>query len=233
MKDLSDICVLVQARLGSQRIPQKMIKPFAGTTLMDIIIKKMKSSTFIPWKNFYSSVYEEELIDITKNHNANIFYRSEQSANSEGTPMTEMYEWWDKLPFKYCVLVNACAPFLKIGTIEGFVREYMHSSSDGMFGVMEKKNYFWDIDGNVLTPLTEAVMNTKTVPPTYEAAHCLYAGKMSKIGEDMWMGDFSRKGDIELFSLPEEQCLDIDYPWQFDMCEQLYKTGKDNVEKRN
>jgi hypothetical protein len=60
-----------------------MIKPFAGTTLIDIMIEKMKTSTFIPWRNFYLSAYEEELIKIAENHNANIFYRSEQSANSE------------------------------------------------------------------------------------------------------------------------------------------------------
>ena len=39
MKDIKNIAVVIQARLGSQRVPQKMIKPFAGTTLTDIAIK--------------------------------------------------------------------------------------------------------------------------------------------------------------------------------------------------
>ena len=56
--------------------------------------------------------------------------------------MTEMYEWWNKLPFKYCILINACAPFLKVKTVEDFAKKYMQSKSDGMFGVIEKKNYF-------------------------------------------------------------------------------------------
>ena len=41
MKDVHDIAVVIQARLGSQRVPGKMLKPFAGTTLMDIAIEKM------------------------------------------------------------------------------------------------------------------------------------------------------------------------------------------------
>ena len=66
-------------------------------------------------------------------------------------------------------------------------------------------------------------MNTKTADPVYEAAHCLYAGKMSNIGKGIWMGDFSKKGDIELVPMSEEECFDIDYQWQFDLGENLYR----------
>ncbi len=37
------------------------------------------------------------------------------------------------------------------------------------------------------------------------------------------MGDFNKPGDIELFPMEEEECLDIDYLWQFEMCEKLYE----------
>ena len=39
-KNINDVCILVQARLGSQRVPGKMLRPFAGTTLVDILFKK-------------------------------------------------------------------------------------------------------------------------------------------------------------------------------------------------
>ena len=144
MKDLNDIAVVIQARLGSQRVPRKMIRPIAGTTLTDIALGKIAQCESFPKDNFYLSVYEPELLNIGAKHNVNIYRRSEKSANSEGTPMTEMYEWWNKLPHKYCVLVNACAPFLKPETIDKFVNAYRQSSTDGMFGVIKKKNYFWD-----------------------------------------------------------------------------------------
>ena len=44
MKNINDVCVLIQARLGSTRVPGKMLRPFAGTTLVDILFEKLKSS---------------------------------------------------------------------------------------------------------------------------------------------------------------------------------------------
>ena len=226
MKKLEDIAFVIQARLGSQRVPQKMIKDFCGTNLLDISLAKITSSR-VPTSQFFVSAYEEELKDICRLRNINVFERSKESADSEGTPMSLMYEWWNKLPFKYCILINACAPFMKSETIEKFTEAYINSSSDGMFGVMEKKNYFWNKNSELVSPWPEgqAVMNTKFVEETYEAAHCLYAGRMDKIGDGIWMGDFNKPGDIELFPMEEKECLDIDYQWQFDMCESLYKSG--------
>tara|TARA_Y100001972_G_C7635453_1_gene319007 strand:+ start:476 stop:1165 length:690 start_codon:yes stop_codon:yes gene_type:complete len=227
MKDINDVCFIIQARMGSQRVPRKMTKPFAGTTLTDIAMAKIKECKVLKQENFFLSAYETELKDIALKHGLNIFDRSEASANSEGTPMTEMYDWWDKLPYKYCVLINACAPFLQPETIDGFIEGYLNSDSDGMFGVMEKKNYFWNDKGQSLTTLKGAVMNTKVVDVTYEAAHCLYAGRMDLIGEGIWMGDFRKDGDIELFSMPERECFDIDYDWQFEVAEKLYLANRE------
>ena len=222
MKKTEEICVIIQARLGSQRVPEKMIKPFADTTLSDIALDKILGCSAFPREQFYFSAWEPELREIANRKGLNVFPRSEASAKSEGTPMTEMYEWWNKVPFKYAILVNGCTPFLKPETIDSFFEAYKNSPSDGMFGVIEKKNYFWNKDGEILTPLTEAVMNTKTVTKTYEAAHCLYAGRLDKIGQGVWMGDFMIPGDIELFPMHEKEVLDIDYSWQFDMCESLW-----------
>lgn len=225
MKRIEDVAVIIQARLSSQRCPQKMIRPFADTTLMDIVLEKLEKSS-IPNQNVWCSVYEPELKDLCSKYPFNVFNRSEKSAMSEGTPLTEIYEWWDEIPQKYVVLINACCPFVKTGTIEGFFNDYLKSDTDGMFAVMDKKNYFWDEDGTFLTPLKEDVMNTKTAKIIREAAHCLYAGSLEKIGQGVWMGDFNKPNDIELWSMAERECLDIDYEWQFKMCESLYKAAK-------
>ena len=222
MKSIDDVCILVQARLSSQRCNRKMIRPFAETTLMDICLKKLVDSK-IPNKNIWVSVYEDELIELCKKYPINIFYRSRKSAMSEGTPMTDMYEWWDKIDYKNVVFINACAPFLKKETIENFFYDYLKTKNNGMFGVIEKKNYFWDKNNTFLTPLKEAVMNTKTADVIKEAAHCLYAGSTKGIGQGIWMGRFNVPGEIKLWSMSEEEIYDVDYEWEFKTYEALYR----------
>ena len=228
MKRIEDVCIIIQARLGSQRVPNKMLKPFAESTLTDIALEKVKKCKSFPLSNFHLAVYEEELTYVGEKHGVNVFARSRKSAQSEGSPIGMMYEWWNKLPYTYAVLINACAPFLSPQTIDNFVSKYLDIEADGLFGVIEKKNYFWDQTGKMITkwPEGQEVMNTKFVEPTYEAAHCLYAGRMSDIGKGIWMGTFQKKGDPELFPMEEMETFDIDYPWQFDAYEKLYRAWK-------
>lgn len=225
MKNINDICIVVQARLNSQRVPGKMLKPFANTTLTDILFNKLKSLKNIPLKNIYFSAYEKELKEVAKKHNINIFNRSEQSANSEGSPLSEIYEWHNKLPFKYVILISACNPLLKIKTINNFIESFIKSDKDGGFAVFEKKTYYWDKDNNPITNWGDLrIMNTKFVEPIYEAAHCLYASKTDIIKDGFWM-DTNLPPKPELFVMDELEAFDIDYEWQFKIGEKLWKDG--------
>ena len=125
MKKIKDICVIVQARLSSERCSRKMIRPFAGSNLVEICLKKLKQSEVFDQSDIYLSAYDKELVDVAEKNNINVFHRSEHSANWDGRPGEKLggiYEWWNKLPYKYVVLVNACTPLLKIKTIDGFVQ---------------------------------------------------------------------------------------------------------------
>ena len=75
MKNISDICFIVQARLNSERVPQKMIKPFVGTTLTDLVLQKLITS-MIPNNQIYLSAHEQELINIGNKYPINIWKRS-------------------------------------------------------------------------------------------------------------------------------------------------------------
>ena len=233
MKQIKDICIIVQARLSSERCPRKMIRPFAGSNLVEICLKKLKQSEVFDSSDIYLSAYDKDLVDIAEKNDINVFHRSECSANWDARPgetLGGMYEWWNKLPYKYVVLVNACTPLLKIKTIDGFVLDYSRSDSDGAFAVIEKKDYFWDENFNFLTPIRGAAMNTKDVVKTYQAAHCLYASKMSSIGDGVWMGDFNEPGEINLYPIAENETFDIDYEWQFQSVEVIYKGIKNEMD---
>ena len=224
MKNIKDIFVFIQARLNSQRVPQKMIKPFGGSNLFQIAINKILASSIIPKQNFYVSIYEEELKEIANKSKVNIYERSCESANNDDS-LQKIYEWHDKLPFKYVIKVNGCSPFLKTETIDAFINQFINQEEESLFGVVEMKDYFWNKEGRLVTPWPkgQTIMNTKAVEPTYKAAHVLYASRLDLIKDDMFMGNFQKEGGIKLYPMDEMECLDIDFPWQFEAFETIYK----------
>ena len=223
MKSISDIVFIIQARLNSERVPQKMIRPFGDSNLFDIAIKKLLKSKVLPKENIYVSVYENTLKDIAKDHGVNIYERSKESANNDNS-LQKIYEWHDKLPFKYVIKLNACSPLLKTETIDKFLKTFLNQEEENLFGVIEQKDYFWDSKGKLITPWPsdQTLMNTKAVEPTYKGAHVLYASRMDLISQNKFMGDFQKEGGIKLFPMNELECFDIDYEWQFKVGELLY-----------
>jgi len=221
-KNINDICIVVQARLGSQRVPRKMLRTFAESSLTEILFEKLLKSKVIPKSNIYFSAYEDELKCVAKKYDINIFDRSKESAFAE-TNMKLIYEWHNKLTYKYVVLISACNPLLTIETIDNFIKTFIESDKEGAFAVFEKKTYYWNQYNEPITDWKGAsIMNTKLVEPLYEAAHCLYASRLDIIENGYWM-DTNYPPKPELFIMKELEAFDIDYEWQFQLGEQLYK----------
>ena len=70
-------------------------------------------------------------------------------------------------------------------------------------------------------------LDTRLIKPLYEAAHTIYMFSANYIKNSP---DYSRwsftKNDPFLFEIPPEEAFDIDYPWQFELAEALYKQRK-------
>lgn len=224
MKNINDVAFVVQSRLNSERLPQKMIKKFCDTTLLDVVLNKLVELKIIPNNQIYLSVHEEELIQIGKKYPINIHERSWESANCDNG-IDVLFDWWNKLPFKYVVMISGCTPLLKKSTINDFISKYLNSDNTGLFGVVEKKNYFWDKNSNLINdwPKGQDLLNTKVVEPIYEAGHCLYGSLLSTIGNGKWCGTWKDKDSPELFKVNELETFDIDYEWEFELAEKLYE----------
>ena len=120
MKNINDVLFIIQARTQSTRVPNKMLRPFADSCLFEIAINKILDSKIIPMDNFYLSIMDQELIDIAEKYNVNYFERSEESTQ-EPISLQSLFEWHDKIDYKYYILLNACCPLVKLETIQGFV----------------------------------------------------------------------------------------------------------------
>lgn len=218
-----EISIVVQSRLNSQRIPGKMLKPFVGTTLVDILLEKLTNLTSIDYSKVYFCAHEQELLKIASKYPVNTIKRSKASANEE-KDIKILYEWVKEIPTEYIVMVSACNPLLKINTIDQFIYQYQNSDKEGAISVYESKNYFWSSENKMLNKWPEGFtsMNTKFVEPTKIAAHCMYGSRVDLIKKGNWVTD-KLPYEPELISMPEIEAFDIDEPWQFNVAEVLYE----------
>ena len=227
MKDVQDVVFIIQSRKDSTRVPNKMLRPFANSCLFEIAIQKVLNSKIIPKENFYVSVCDKEFVDIANKYGVNVYRRSREST-VEPIELPNVFEWHDKLPHKYYVIINACNALLKIETIDAFIKDFLKSGTSGQFGVVEKKTFFFNKGGKMINGFFGedkylATLETKFVEPVYEAAHSLYAGTVSDIAKEIFMGTFKKSADPSFFILNEDECFDIDWPWQFEIAEKMYK----------
>lgn len=227
MKNIKDIVFIIQARTQSTRVPNKMLRPFCDSNLFEIAINKVINKTIIPHNNFYLSIMDKELIDVADKYKLNRYIRSEESTQ-EPITLQKGFEWHDKLPFKYYVVISACNPLLTTQTIDNFIKRFMETDVNGLFGVFEKKTFLFGNDGRMLNKFFGeekylATLETKLTETCYEAAHSLYAGTTKDIAEGIYMGTFKKPGDPEFFILDEIECFDVDWLWQFNVAEHLYK----------
>jgi N-acylneuraminate cytidylyltransferase len=226
MKNLNDIVFLIPSRAQSTRVPKKMFKPFAGSTLLEIAIDKVLQSSIVPKENFYLHVGEKELIDIAVKKNIKHTNRSFESLQ-EPVTLLKFHEWIETLDYKYFIIINGCNPLLEVKTIDNFVKRFLEVDSNGLFGVFEKKTFLFNSDGAMINRFFGedkylATLETKFVETCYEAAHSLYAGSIEDLKNGVYMGSFKTPGDPNFFVMDEIECFDIDWPWQFEIAEKLY-----------
>jgi len=237
MKNINEIAFIIQSRKGSVRVKNKMLKPFNDSSLFEIAIKKILKSKIIPKENFYVSVLDDEFKDIAKKYDINIYHRSSEST-VEPVELPTVFGWYKEgslnKPYKYWVTINGCNPLLSIDTIDRFVESFLNTDSNGAFGVFEKKTFLFNNEGIMLNRFFGedkylATLETKYVETCYEAAHSLYAGTMEDISNEIYTGTFKEPGNPEFFIMDEIECFDIDWPFQFEIAETMYKQRKNQI----
>ena len=212
----SDIGVFCSARMSSTRCKEKMVRPFADTSLTDVLLSKLAKSGSNAFFAGYESIFKEKC----KTHGVSFVQRTEKSALSEG-PASEVFNFLADQPYEYFLYFNGCLPFLKTGTISKFLDTCVEDDTP-KFAVLRRNNYFIDLDGSPYNFKKDLKsMDTKSVTPVYEFAHALYFFKKSYFLE---RGKYWDWNDVHYVEMEDGiETFDIDTEEQFQMAEAMWK----------
>jgi CMP-N-acetylneuraminic acid synthetase len=213
---VTDVAVFSFGRTGSQRCPNKMLRPMAGTTLTDIFLAKLARC---PYPTFFAG-YEPEFRARCEAHGVRFVQRDQRSATID-EPIVDILSFLRPLDFTHFLCVNASLPFLAVETVTSFLDDCLAHDREPAFGVIRRLTHFMSLDRRALNFDGSArTINTKTVEPVLEFAHALYFFSKDYFFREGRYWDWST---VRLIEIPDKlQVVDVDTEEDFRIAEALW-----------
>jgi CMP-N-acetylneuraminic acid synthetase len=215
------IIALGNARLNSSRCLQKMVRPFANTTLAEIAIGRLGATT--EFDGVYFAAYDEGLKQIVRQFpTVTLIERSEASANAN-EPITLVHDYLRNMEFDYVMWVNSCHCLLQPKTLDEAVRYFRaHPEIRSLTSVTRTHNWFYSMDGDPVNNKDPRIVNTKLTPNLWEVRHAfhLFSKEHFFRTASYWN---NRPGDPYLYEIDGFEALDVDTELDFVISEQVYK----------
>ena len=214
-------------RAGSERVPKKNTKPFAGIDggLCSIKLKQLLLSSRVG--NIFVSTNDPDVIDISNGFNSNrikIIQRPDELASSFASTDDLIKYVPEIMPDGHILWTHVTSPFLGPDIYDKIVEKYFENVGyyDSLMTVTKLQKFIWNDKGPInYDHSIEKWPRTQTIEPLWEvnsgafiATKEIYTERMDRIGSRPY-----------LFQLSEEISFDIDWLPDFTMAETIYQTG--------
>lgn len=220
------------ARENSTRVPQKMTRPFGNTTLFDLYINKFKDISKIsnPFSKIVMGINKNDkiLYDKTKESGLDIIERDDISTSKEIHGLASTHSFLKDIDEDYVMTVNACFPFLEVKTILKIANFFVESKDiESLTCARNRYNHFWDFTTHEpINNKNPKCVSTTTVPPILENVNHILIYKKDHIFKRNACWGYT-KNDPYIYLVEEsEECLDIDTPFDFRICEAIYNNSR-------
>ena len=219
---MKSIAMVTTVRKNSQRVPNKLLRPFANSNLFNIYLDKLES-----FKDYvYIVAYEQEFIDIIHKRGFRFFPRSKESANGETSPIIHSY--LNNMEEEFIYLATCCCPLMKVHTLKNILNvveeNYDDPEFNGLITVRPCTNIVWDSNKEIVNR-DAGVFNTKLRKPLYIETSSVIVFRRKKFLERKVYFDFKPR-DPELYVIDQIEATDIDTMGDFEIMEIIYNKHK-------
>ena len=227
---MRQLTCVVPARLESTRIKRKMVRPFAGSTLLEVCLRTLQACPSLKDRLYLSASLEEpEIVAVADRLGVPVYHRSRASL-AEPSDCRTVHDYAASLDSEFYMHVNACNPLLRAETVEWAVAVWRATEAPSLMAVVRRDTFFFDDAGRMLngfrgTEENRATLETKLVDPVWEAAHSLYIWRRQEVLRHNRFYPMA-PGDPFLYEISPDEFFDIDLPWQFERAEALYRAER-------
>jgi CMP-N-acetylneuraminic acid synthetase len=219
---MKTISVLINARLQSSRIPQKLVRPFASTNLISIALEKIEQMGF--FKHRYLAVAEEELKRFVSGYpHVELLERSLESVKPGYGNHKVIYEHYSWIDSDYIFWLNPCHPLLSIETVKSAVDIFQDTDHNSYTAVVPTREWLFDEAGHPVTHTSGSTLSTAHSARFFKATHSFHI-----INKDYFLRTYQywtmTQNDPYLIAVPASENFDCDTPVQFQTAEAVYKS---------
>lgn len=217
---MRELSIVINARIKSTRVPNKLLRPFANTTLFEIALKKLSKIDFV--NDIYLGIGDKELIDIAENYKRFKILKRDPKSIKKGTHEQKItFEHYNRIKSKYIMVINPCQPLLDLKTLKFAVDFFMKTNFESYTSVIKTSDWIFDSDGNPITNKNhlDVTSNNKAF---YKGCHSFHIINKTFFQKNGYMWNFN-SNDPALIEIPNENVHDIDDEEDFKYVEFCYK----------
>lgn len=222
------INVFLPCRKGSERIPKKNIKPFAGFNygLIEIKLKQLVEAANID--KIYLSTNDDEILDYAASLNEKkiILHKRDESLSSSDTSTDDLVAHALELIKQGEILwTHVTSPFLNAEGYEKIIQKYLEIKQKGFDSLMTTNlihGFLWDQNGPTnYDRKMEKWPRTQTLEPLHEINSGVFIASA-----EIYKSLDDRIGKVPyLYSTSKVQGFDIDWDDDFKIAEAIVHSG--------
>lgn len=208
-------------RHGSERVPDKNFRPFAGRPLYHYIVESLLACTLVD-----EVVINTDSVVIMEGAGKQFpdvrFIERPQHLRAGATPMNDvLLDTVKKVEADHYLQTHCTNPLLRAETIDRAIQTFIDNYPiyDSLFSVTQMQTRLWDSLARAINHNPGILLRTQELPPIFEENSCIYI-----FTRQMLEGRHNRIGERPLmFEIDRLEAWDIDEELDFRIAEFLYQ----------
>ena len=216
---MKTIAAIAHARKTSTRCPNKHLRPFGDTTLIDIALDNLSK---LDVDEKYLAVYDQELKDKVID-GVKILHREYDSVAPGNCHHSIMYRHLENVKSEFILNYNPCQPFLQVDKLNHCIRVFKESRMKSMITVQKERNFFWDETKNPINFKPNDRLSTTAGPWVYLATHSLVFYEKNYMLSEWELFPNTKDNPFAFVTeWSENELIDVDTELDFKLAKLIY-----------
>lgn len=216
---MKTIAAIAHARKTSTRCPNKHLRPFGNTTLIDIALDNLSK---LDVDEKYLAVYDQELKDKVID-GVQILHREYDSVAPGNCHHSVMYKHLENVESEFILNYNPCQPFLQVDKLNDCIKVFKESTMKSMITVQKERNFFWDKTRNPINFKPNDRLSTTSGPWVYLATHSLVFYEKNYMLSEWELFPNTKDNPFPIVTdWSENELIDVDTELDFKLAKLIY-----------